>query len=81
MKLWVAILLAIVGGAIAAYTTILLIAGAMLGVLWLWVFGDDVWPTWVTKGFEILIPVGGLILWAIFGGMIWARIKRELPTG
>ena len=80
MKRWVAVLLAIVGGAIAAYTTILLLAGAMLGVFWLWLFGDDPWPGWATAGFGLLIPVGGLILWAIFSRLIWARLEREVPT-
>ena len=80
MKRWVAVLLAIVGGAIAAYTMILLLAGAMLGVFWLWLFGDDPWPGWATAGFGLLIPVGGLILWAIFSRLIWARLKREVPT-
>ena len=57
MKPGVVLLLAIVGGAIAAYTTVLLVGGAVLGVLWLWVFGDDPWPRWVTTSFDILLPV------------------------
>ncbi len=61
MKPGVVLLLAIVGGAIAAYTTVLLVGGALLGVLWLWVFGDDPWPRWVTTSFDILLPVVGLV--------------------
>jgi len=80
VKRWVAVLLAIIGGAIAAYTTILLLAGALLGVFWLWIFGDDPWPGWATSGFDVLIPVGGLVLWAIFGWLIWARLKREISA-
>ncbi|NUT00789.1 MAG: hypothetical protein HOP96_07425 [Sphingomonas sp.] len=75
MKPPVVLLLAIVGGAIAAYTTVLLVGGATLGILWLWVFGDDPWPKWVTKSFDILLPVGGLVLWAIFGWQIWLRFR------
>lgn len=77
MKPWVALLLAIAGGAIAAYTTVLLIGGAVLGVLWLWVFGDDLWPQWAMTGLELIIPVGGLVLWAIFAWIIWVQLKRS----
>ena len=76
MKRWVAPLLAIIGGAIAAYTTILLLAGFLLGVGYLWLFGDDLWPSWATRGFDLLILIGGLIFWALFGLLIWARLKR-----
>ena len=72
---WVALLLAIVGGAIAAYTTVVLVAGGLLGVGWLWVFGDDPWPSWAMVGLHLLIPIGGLILWALFGWIIWARLR------
>lgn len=81
MKPGVVLLLAIVGGAIAAYTTVLLVGGALLGVLWLWVFGDDPWPKWVTTSFDILLPIAGLFLWAIFGWQIWLRFKGSRPTG
>lgn len=81
MKPRVVLLLAIVGGAIAAYTTVLLVGAAIVGVLWLWVFGDDPWPKWVTTSFDTLLPIGGLILWAIFGWQIWLRFKGSHPTG
>ena len=81
MKPGVVLLLAIVGGAIAAYTTVLLVGGALLGILWLWVFGDDPWPRWVTTSFDILLPVVGLFLWAVFGWQIWLRFKGSRPAG
>ena len=77
MSRWVALLLAIVGGAIAAYTTILLVAGGLLGVGWLWVFGDNPWPHWAMDGLNLLIPIGGLILWALFGWLIWVRLRSH----
>ena len=77
MSRWVALLLAIVGGAIAAYTTILLVAGGLLGVGWLWVFGDDPWPHWAMDGLNLLIPIGGLILWGLFGWLIWVRLRSD----
>ena len=81
MKRWVAVLLAIIGGAIAAYTTILLLAGLLLGVGYLWLFGDDLWPVWATKGFDLLILFGGLIFWGFFGMLIWGRLKRISSSG
>ena len=77
MSRWVALLLAIVGGAIAAYTTIVLVAGGLLGVGWLWVFGDDPWPSWAMTGLHRLIPIGGLILWALFGWLIWMGLRSH----
>ena len=59
MSRWVALLLAIVGGAIAAYTTIVLVAGGLLGVGWLWVFGDDPWPSWAMTGCTCSSPSAG----------------------
>ena len=79
MSRWVALVLAIVGGAIAAYTTILLVAGGLLGVGWLWVFGDDPWPGWAMDGLHVFIPVGGLALWALFGFLIWFRLRGHKP--
>ena len=46
---------AIIGGAIAAFTTILLLAGLLLGVGYLWLFGDDLWAGWAAKGFYLLV--------------------------
>ena len=77
MSRWVALLLAIVGGAMAAYTTIVLVAGGLLGVGWLWVFGDDPWPSWAMTGLHLLIPIGGLVLWVLFGWVIWARLRSH----
>ena len=77
MSRWVALLLAIVGGAIAAYTTILLVAGGLLGVGWLWVFGDDPWPLWAMTGMHMLVPLGGLALWVLFGWLIWVRLRSH----
>ena len=76
MKPWVALLLAIVGGAVAAYALIVPIAGGLLGVGWLWIFGDDPWPQWAMTGLNLLVPLGGLVLWAVFGWLIWSRMRK-----
>ena len=55
------------------------IAGGLLGVGWLWVFGDDPWPAWAMNGLNVLIPVGGLVLWALFAGFIWLKLRSHKP--
>jgi hypothetical protein len=74
---WVALLFALVGGAIAAYTTILLIAGALREGLLIWVYRDELWPTWAIVGLKYLVPIGGLALWALFGWAIWWRLRGK----
>ena len=81
MRRWVALLVAIVGGAIAAYTATLLAGGALMGFLWIYVFGDDPWPGWAMTAIELLLPLGGLILWAVFGWLIWSRLTAHRPAG
>ena len=80
MNRWIALLLAIAGGAIAAYAAVVLVGGALLGMLWLYVFGDDPWPAWAVTALDVLIPVGGLGLWATFGWLIWSRVNGARST-
>ena len=81
MKHWAALLLAIVGGAIAAYTLTLLISGVLLGVLSFWVFGDELWPKWVIRLFEVGLPIIGLLLWPLFARFFWVHLRRLHPDG
>ena len=60
-------------------TALALIAGGLLGVGWLWVSGDDSWPDWAMTGLNRLIPVGGLVLWALFAGFIWLKLRSHKP--
>ena len=73
-----AALLAIIGGAAAAIAALMVFGGAFLGALWLWVFGDDPWPGWAMTTLNVLLPIVGLFLWAMFGWQIWLRLKRAL---
>jgi hypothetical protein len=68
-------LLAIVGGAIGAFVVVLGAGGALLGFLWLFVFGDDPWPHWAETALNLAIPIAGLLLWAIIGWKIWLRLR------
>ena len=79
MSQWVALLLAIVGGAIAAYTTILLVAGGLLGVGWLWVFGDDPWPRW-SEWAIMALGLGGSLLAGLLAGLAVWRSSGDKAT-
>ena len=71
-----AALLAIVGGAAIALGVTMLGTGMLGGFLWIFVFGDDPWPAWATGTLNMLIPIVGLFLWAVFGWQIWLRLRR-----
>jgi hypothetical protein len=73
-----AALLAIIGGAAIALGVLMIGTGAVAGLLWIFVFGDDPWPGWAMTTLNVLIPIVGLLLWAIFGWQIWLRLKRML---
>ncbi|MFL6730974.1 MAG: hypothetical protein ACJ8EH_10815 [Sphingomicrobium sp.] len=67
------LLLAIVGGAIAAYVAVLAIGGALVGVLWIYVFGDDPWPNGWEVAVGIILAVLGALAWIAAGRAIWRR--------
>ena len=71
-----AALLAIIGGAAVALGVVMLGTGALAGLLWIFVFGDDPWPGWAMTALNIFIPIVGLFLWAVFGWQIWLRLKK-----
>jgi hypothetical protein len=75
---WLLLLLAVVGGAIVAYVTVLIAAGAIVGLLWIFVFGDDSWP----EGWEIVVTVIlgliGFAVWFAAAKKIWLRFRTKL---
>ena len=78
MNRFAAALLAIIGGAAVALGVLMIGTGAVAGLLWIFVFGDDPWPGWAMTTLNVLIPIVGLLLWAMFGWQIWLRLKRML---
>lgn len=78
MNRFAAALLAIIGGAAIALGVLMIGTGAVAGLLWIFVFGDDPWPGWAMTTLNVLIPIVGLLLWAMFGWQIWLRLKRML---
>lgn len=80
MNRWLALAIAIIGGAIAGYAVLIAVGGAVAGFLWLYVFGDDPWPAWSDYVLGAAIIAGGLAAWAYCG---WAirRMWRGLMVG
>jgi hypothetical protein len=73
---WLILLLAITGGAAGALAILLTGTVFLMGVLWLFVFGDDPWPKWVEPVLNLAIPIIGLLLAAAIGWSIWQRLTR-----
>ena len=76
MNRGVALLLAIIGGAAIALAVLMAGTAALMGALWIFVFGDDPWPAWVEPALNIIIPIVGLLLWAMFSRAIWLQLRR-----
>jgi len=77
----VALLLAIIGGAAIALALLMAGTGIVAGALWIFVFGDDPWPGWVETILNILIPLVGVLLWAMFSRAIWFHLKGPPAAG
>lgn len=76
MNRWTALLLAVIGGAAIALGIMIALAAAVGGILWLYVFGDDPWPSEVETALNIAVPLIGLLLWAVAARLIWLRLTR-----
>jgi len=72
---WLALLIAVVTGAAIGYALLLVVAGGVLGLLWLYVLGDDPWPAWTDYVLGTAIVVGGLASWACCSWMIYKRLR------
>jgi hypothetical protein len=72
---WLALIIAIIGGAFLGYAMLLAVGGAVLGFLWIYVFGDDSWPKWSDYAIGAAIVGGGLAAWAFFSWKIWLYLR------
>ena len=77
MNRWLALAIAIVGGAIAGYAVLIAVGGAVAGFLWLYVFGDDPWPAWSDYLLGAAIVGGGLAAWTYCGRAIWRHLRAR----
>ncbi|HVF38086.1 MAG TPA: hypothetical protein VNA29_09130 [Sphingomicrobium sp.] len=77
MNRCLALVVSVVAGGFLAYGAVLVTAGAMLGFLWLYVFGDAPWPSWTETVLGPAIVLAGFLLWAFVGWTIWLRLRRR----
>jgi apolipoprotein N-acyltransferase len=75
------LLLAVIGGAAGALAIMMGFTAALMGMLWIFVFGDDPWPAWVEPVLNTAIPIVGLFLWLYVGWLIWRRLVALRPEG
>ena len=75
------LLLAIVGGAAGALAIMMCLTAVLMGTLWIFVFGDDPWPSWFEPVLNVAIPITGLLLWFYVGWLIWRRLLALHPEG
>ena len=81
MNRGLALLISVIGGAVGALAVVIAVGGGLLGLLWLYVFGDDPWPVWAENFLNLAIPIAGLVLWAIIGWIIWRRLTGLPEAG
>lgn len=81
MNRFAAAALAIVGGAICAWVAMMMLFGIVMGVLWLFIFGDDPWPDWVLAALEPGLVIAGLIIWFIMGRRLWRYLTSRPAAG
>ena len=75
------LLLAVIGGAAGALAILMGFTAVLMGTLWIFVFGDDPWPSWVEPVLNVAIPIAGLFLWLRVGWLIWRRLLALHPEG
>jgi hypothetical protein len=74
---WLALTIPIVGGAIAGYAILIAVGGGILGLLWIFVFGDDPWPAWTDPVLGATIIAGGFAAWALCSWAIWRQLRPK----
>jgi hypothetical protein len=69
-----ALLLAIIGGGLAAFAAVVAFVAVTAGVLWIYVFGDNPWPAWVDPVMGALMFLIGAVVWFVAARLIWKRL-------
>lgn len=77
MNRWLALVVALAGGAVGAWAVTLAVGGALFGLLWIFVFGDDPWPAWVNPVAGAIILVVALGSWASISWLIWVQLSTR----
>jgi hypothetical protein len=76
---WLALGLAVIGGALIALIIVGGFTAVLMGALWIFVFGDDPWPGWVETVLNLLLPIVALAVWFFEARHIFLRLTRESP--
>ena len=77
MSRWLALLIAVIGGGVAAFAAAIGFVAVSYGVLWIYVFGDDPWPKWVDPVLGVLLFAVALGVWVAVGLLIWRQLVRR----
>jgi hypothetical protein len=79
-KRYVYALLLGIPGLFIAGTLAILAFGALAGILWLYVYGDNPWPSYVEPLTSILFVLAVLVLWIVFivlGYVVGKRLEKD----
>ena len=77
MNRWVALIVAFIGGAAAAFAVTIGVTAMIAGVLWLYVFGDDPWPKSAEAVLSLALPLFGLAVWGVFAWLIYRSVRKR----
>ena len=80
MNRWFASVLAVIAGALAAFTAAMAFVAVATGVLWIFVFGDDPWPDWVDTALGVALFAVGVSAGAAVAWLTWKRLTARRAT-
>jgi hypothetical protein len=79
-KRYIYILLFGIPGLFVAGVISIILFGVVVGVLWLYIFGDNSWPSWSEAIISTLFVTAFLLLWASFlilGYFVGRRLEKD----
>ena len=79
MNRGLALALAILGGGVAAFAAALAFLATVYGFLWIYVYGDNPWPTWVEPVMSALLLIIAFGVGFAVGWIIWKRLSGTVP--
>ena len=75
MNRWLALLLAIIAGGVAAFATAIAFVGTVYGLLWIYVYGDNPWPAWVEPVMTALLFIVAFGVGIAVAWIMWKRLR------
>ena len=77
MNRWLAAVLALIAGALAAFAAAIAFTAVAGGFLWIYVFGDNPWPSWVDPALGAAMFAVALSAWAVVAWIMWRRLTAR----